>query len=591
MKRILLSLLMLCTAVCAWSYTEETVTITCGGTNDSPFTVEGTLSYDPDGGDYWLVRNGNTFRLKAKQGYYVTRVAFATIGSNSNVDECDHLNPQGKTWVRPSDDTDYYAVVTFSNIEPDITKVTAVTVTYYHVCYGATPHEAVGGTCTSKGTAAYWVCVCGKIYSDAACTNEATMASLATETDPTNHINGLQECQRVEPTCCATGIAHHWHCADCGQDFSDAEGTTKMTDLTLSIDPTKHAAALTKHEAVAATCVSTGNVQYWQCAACNQRYKDEAGKTPIADVATEIDPTNHGGKLQEVAGKNASVVEEGVLHHWHCAACGNDYGNPDGTEGMTGKTVKARYEADALLVSSTTLDESYLFGSEATVTFDGDDLHLYTNGSDHAYTLSDKAYIGIDFAHTFKLKANQDPDNTSDYYTTFYTSEGAYRVPETAKAYAGKVEETANPDVDALIMTDVQGLIHKGEAVILRASANSITLMPSCCKDAASQSSVLTGTDEAITLGESDYALSLGQNGVGFYLWNGKKIGANKAYLTLDSASKAKAFTFKFEGGAEGIASPEAAPDAAAAYNLFGMRAGHGYKGIVIKNGKKIYNK
>ena len=136
-------------------------------------------------------------------------------------------------------------------------------------------------------------------------------------------------------------------------------------------------------------------------------------------------------------------------------------------------------------------------------------------------------------------------------------------------------------------MTDVQGLIHKGEAVILRASANSITLMPSCCKDAASQSSVFTGTDEAMTLGANDYALSLGQHGVGFYLWDGKKIGANKAYLTLDSASKAKVFTFKFDGGAEGIASPEAAPDAAAAYNLFGMRAGHGYKGIVIKNGKK----
>ncbi|MBQ0157866.1 MAG: hypothetical protein KBS47_02505, partial [Bacteroidales bacterium] len=526
MKRILLSLLMLCTAVCAWSYTEETVTITCGGTNDSPFTVDAQQGSDgAEGTLYWEIRNGNTLKLKAKQSYYITKVEFTQTGDN--VEMWDKLQKyNAKSWTRPIDDTEYYDVITFSN-EYSFTKVTAVTVTYYHVCYGATPHEAVGGTCTSKGTAAYWVCVCGKIYSDAACTNEATMASLATETDPTNHINGLQECQRVEPTCCATGIAHHWHCADCGQDFSDAEGTTKMTDLTLSIDPTKHAAALTKHEAVAATCVSTGNVQYWQCAACNQRYKDEAGKTPIADVATEIDPTNHGGKLQEVAGKNASVVEEGVLHHWHCAACGNDYGNPDGTEGMTGKTVKARYEADALLVSSTTLDESYLFGSEATVTFDGDDLHLYTNGSDHAYTLSDKAYIGIDFAHTFKLKANQDPDNTSDYYTTFYTSEGAYRVPETAKAYAGKVEETADPDVDALIMTDVQGLIHKGEAVILRASTNSITLMPSCCKDAASQSSVLTGTDEAMTLGANDYALSLGQHGVGFYLWDGKKIGAN----------------------------------------------------------------
>ena len=244
---------------------------------------------------------------------------------------------------------------------------------------------------------------------------------------------------------------------------------------------------------------------------------------------------------------------------------------------------------DAVTVTQTAEDDySYLLEDGVRFTFDGDNVFTTVNGEDKpGFTLSETVAIKICPARTFKIKANQDPDHTSDYYTTFYTSEGAYKVPEdgSAKAYAGTME--SGKDTDVLKMTDVGSIIHKGEAVILRASANSITLMPSCCKDAASQSSVFTGTDEAMTLGANDYALSLGQHGVGFYLWDGKKIGANKAYLTLDSASKAKAFTFKFEGGAEGIASPEAAPDAAAAYNLFGMRAGHGYKGIVIKNGKK----
>ena len=244
---------------------------------------------------------------------------------------------------------------------------------------------------------------------------------------------------------------------------------------------------------------------------------------------------------------------------------------------------------DAVTVTQTAEDDySYLLEDGVRFELDGDNVFTTVNGEDKpGFTLSETVAIKICPARTFKIKANQDPDHTSDYYTTFYTSEGAYKVPEdgSAKAYAGTME--SGKDTDVLKMTDVGSIIHKGEAVILRASTNSITLMPSCCKDAASQSSVLTGTDEAMTLGANDYALSLGQRGVGFYLWDGKKIGANKAYLTLDSASKAKVFTFKFDGGAEGIASPEAAPDAAAAYNLFGMRAGHGYKGIVIKNGKK----
>ena len=136
-------------------------------------------------------------------------------------------------------------------------------------------------------------------------------------------------------------------------------------------------------------------------------------------------------------------------------------------------------------------------------------------------------------------------------------------------------------------------IIHASEAVILKATGSDITLMPSCNKATASTGNVLKGTDEAIdALGANDYALSLGQNGVGFYQWNGKAIGANKAYLTL-SGSGAKAFTFMFEDGTStAIEQPtfngQPSDDA---YNLHGMRVNGTYKGIVIKNGKKIYQK
>ncbi len=256
-------------------------------------------------------------------------------------------------------------------------------------------------------------------------------------------------------------------------------------------------------------------------------------------------------------------------------------------------TAKAKYDADALLVGNTTVDESYLLGEGATVTFDGNNILLNVNGNVHEYALSDQEYIGIDFAHTFKLKANQDPDHTDRYYSTFFTSEGAYKVPSEAKAYAGEVK--TGEETDVLKLTSVGNIIHQSEPVILKASTSDITLMPSCNKTAASAPNILEGTDEGKTLGANQYALSLGQNSVGFYLWNGKSIGANKAYLILTASAGAKAFTFDFNDGEttgiKTIDNGQLTIDNSKTYNINGVRVNDNYKGIVIKNGKKIYQK
>ena len=650
MKKILLSLLMLCTVVSAWSYDTETVTITCGGTNDSPFTVQAQSGSDgAEGALYWLVRSGNNLKLNVQQGYYVTKVEFAAT-DYGYVDECDKLIGQGKAWVRYDDDTNYYSVITFSNFESDITKVTAVTITYYHVCYGKTHHEAVPGTCTTPGRAEYWECVCGKKYSDNACNNVVTdMATLdteinpknhataltkeeavaatcvskgsmehwyckdcghrfydeagqnqiandnvATEIDPNNHVHGLEEHAQVNATCKDTGTYGYFSCADCKKNFTDEGGITEISNenLIISIDPKAHAVALTKVNAVAATCVSEGSIEHWFCSDCNHRFSDENGQIQITNdnVTTAIDPTNHGDKLTEVAFKNASVVEDGVYHHWHCEACGNDYADADATEDMNGKTVKAKYDADALLVGNTTVDESYLFDG-AKVTFDGDMVVLAMGSDNHQYDLSETDRLMINFSHTFQLKANKDPNHTTNYYSTFFTSEGAYKVPETAKAYAGEVKSGEGTDV--LNLTNVGSIIHASEAVILKATGSSITLMPSCNKAEASTGNALEGTDVAKTLGENEYALSLGQNGVGFYLWEGKEIAANKAYLSLGSVAGAKAFTFQFDNG-ETTAIEQPAingKQSGDTYNLNGVRVNDNYKGIVIKNGKKILKK
>ena len=219
---------------------------------------------------------------------------------------------------------------------------------------------------------------------------------------------------------------------------------------------------------------------------------------------------------------------------------------------------------------------------------------IENDGDDLAESLAGKRFAsGSDL---FNIIANQDPDHKTHYYSSFYSFKKAYSVPEGVTAYTGVV------DGDVLkLMAIADGIIPTGEAVILRLTSEEditatkkqfdLTVMTTMATK--STDNMLVG-NEAPTkpLRENEYALSLGQYGVGFYLWEGKSIGANKAYLTLDGA-KAKAFIFQFDDGeTTGILKPvvDEKKDSPA-YNLNGVRVNDNYKGIVIKNGKKIYNK
>lgn len=274
---------------------------------------------------------------------------------------------------------------------------------------------------------------------------------------------------------------------------------------------------------------------------------------------------------------------------------------------MCSVMLSAQTREAAVLFSGTELDESYLLAEEVSVTFDEDGKALISLGVEDKkeFVLDGKNTVTAEFKDAFNLTANQDPNHKENFYSTFYTGLGAYKVPSEATAYIGAIEKSGTDDVLKLNETE---LIHQSEPVILRASQSNITLMPSCNEDAASTENVLLGTDEGIAeAGSNVYALSLGEKGVGFYPWSGKAIGKNKAYLTLvdnddNEGGNAKAFTFQFDNG-ETTAIKEASPKSSPAstelstgsgkdlYNLNGVRVNDSYKGIVIKNGKKVLKK
>ena len=185
---------------------------------------------------------------------------------------------------------------------------------------------------------------------------------------------------------CTTAVI----CPDCGITITEAyemhnvDTWTSNHDETCTADGTKsglctrcgtkvtetdtgsmHAHTMKHYEAVPATCMTQGNVEYWHCSECNKNYASATGGETFNTVITDKNPDNHTGTVvwvqtetthkQEYSCCHAEVsVEEN--HEWKngkctvcsypcahqggeatctqkavCATCGSEYGevNPD----------------------------------------------------------------------------------------------------------------------------------------------------------------------------------------------------------------------------------------------------------------------
>lgn len=216
------------------------------------------------------------------------------------------------------------------------------------------------------------------------------------------------------------------------------------------------------------------------------------------------------------------------------------------------------------------------------------------------------------------LTFRQDPNTPTDYYATFYTNleiardKYCYDLTLTdIKAYTGVLEPTDDPDVDALKLKDAGNIIGNGIAVVLKYTAGDdlgptidIAIPPTSEMPQAVEKNDLTGTDINLSWnGEGErlipantYALSSSKEyGVGFYYSNyeGWTIDAHKAFLTLSDPYYAKAIIFQFDGEPTGIKDVQGSMFnvQGSVYNLNGVRVNENYKGVVIKNGKKFYQK
>lgn len=196
---------------------------------------------------------------------------------------------------------------------------------------------------------------------------------------------------------------------------------------------------------------------------------------------------------------------------------------------------------------------------------------------------------------TTKAPINVDGKGTT-YWSTFYASNNRL-LPEGVTAYAVK----SNNDGRAQLVKVAEGgqVIPGGQGYLLStANENGFCLTPSDGKAVAPVANLLMGSDEAKIFDDTSYKyyiLGKSSEDFGFY-WQkgtgGTKVNnaAHKAFLRVPASNGAKFLSFTFgeeTTGINGITASDAEQNGTALYNLAGQRVAKGYKGLVIKNGKK----
>uniref|UniRef100_UPI0040273324 hypothetical protein n=1 Tax=Prevotella sp. TaxID=59823 RepID=UPI0040273324 len=205
-------------------------------------------------------------------------------------------------------------------------------------------------------------------------------------------------------------------------------------------------------------------------------------------------------------------------------------------------------------------------------------------------------YEGAISIKSVKIVALNVPEETVTISPSGYSTYAAYYPVDYSKlddlkAYTVKL----NAEKTKIVMNEVKGVVPAGVAVLLKGTADTDYALTKAEGWQENVTSDLKLSDGTITSTDKKtvYGLATVKGQDGFYKASaGKTIPVKCAYLEVaNSASSAKCFSLgDHSGSTTGITSVknEAAGNNAPMYNLAGQLVDKGYKGIVIKNGKKI---
>lgn len=215
-----------------------------------------------------------------------------------------------------------------ANATTEITDKTSVVIAASHAL---THHTAVAKTCTAAGNIEYWECDgCDKYFSDATASAEITDKTsvvIAASHALTHHI-------AVAKDCTTAGNVEYWECDDCDTYFSDADAASEITDKSSVVIDASH--VLTHHTAVAKDCTTAGNIEYWECTNCDKYFADTNAVNEITDKTSVVIAASHDLTHHAAVAKTCSTA--GNIEYWECTECEKYYSDAAGTSEITDKS-------------------------------------------------------------------------------------------------------------------------------------------------------------------------------------------------------------------------------------------------------------
>lgn len=256
------------------------VTVSCGHTNKSKFAaVDSTC--EMQGNNLYYVCNdcGKVFKA---DGVTETTVADETLPLADHT--YVHFYEDPATHFAPGMKEHYTCDICMKLFDASKQEVTDSSV----LMIPKIPHSY--GDWQSDDVSHWHECGCGNIIDRASHSFTWKTDKPATETE--------------------TGLKHE-ECTVCGAVRNENTVIPKL----------EHTHEMTHYNAVAATCKTEGNVEYWHCSKCNKNYADASGVSELSTVVTPIDTHNHIGRTRIVGKKDAGCETAGYTGDTVCNGC------------------------------------------------------------------------------------------------------------------------------------------------------------------------------------------------------------------------------------------------------------------------------
>ena len=190
--------------------------------------------------------------------------------------------------------------------------------TVQHTHGNGTKQDGQGATCTVNGWKDYYKCSCGKLYTEAACTNEITSFEEWKNGDgkiEAGHSYG-DLIEQVNATCSATGKQAHYHCSVCGTFFNANQEVKTENELTIAIDANAHTYG---------AWTSNGDGTHTRVCSLNGEHKETADCSGGTATCTEKAICEHcntayGDTAQH---NHGTAWESDANNHWNECSCGD----------------------------------------------------------------------------------------------------------------------------------------------------------------------------------------------------------------------------------------------------------------------------